>query len=116
MARSWEAHRYRKQGQDRKGSSRHTQHERNEPPRRTSPPEEAIERVANRSARTRPVRRLLEGIGTPEPAPFTPDPFQLEALTALEHQDVLVTAPTGSGKTWIAREEIRRLLQAGRRA
>src|SRR4029079_3326356 len=28
----------------------------------------------------------------------------------------LVTAPTGSGKTWIAREEIRRLLDAGRRA
>jgi ATP-dependent RNA helicase HelY len=27
-----------------------------------------------------------------------------------------VTAPTGSGKTWIAREEIRRLLDAGRRA
>ena len=27
---------------------------------------------------------------------------------------MLVTAPTGSGKTWIAREEIRRLLVAGR--
>jgi superfamily II RNA helicase len=62
------------------------------------------------------VRRLLEGIGTPEPSPFRPDPFQLEALAALEHEDVLVTAPTGSGKTWIAREEIRRLLEAGRRA
>jgi len=34
----------------------------------------------------------------------------------LEYEDVLVTAPTGSGKTWIAREEIRRLLGAGRRA
>lgn len=61
-------------------------------------------------------RRLLEGIGTPPPAPFKPDPFQLEALAALEFEDVLVTAPTGSGKTWIAREEIRRLLAAGRRA
>ena len=29
---------------------------------------------------------------------------------------MLVTAPTGSGKTWIAREEIRRLLDAGKRA
>ena len=62
------------------------------------------------------MRDLLSGIGTPEPAPFQPDPFQLEALAALEFEDVLVTAPTGSGKTWIAREEIRRLLEAGKRA
>jgi len=60
--------------------------------------------------------RLLTGIGTPPPQPFHPDPFQLEALSALEFEDVLVTAPTGSGKTWIAREEIRRLLDADRRA
>ncbi|MFN2454722.1 MAG: DEAD/DEAH box helicase [Pyrinomonadaceae bacterium] len=64
----------------------------------------------------RDVRQLLEGIGTPTLAPFEPDPFQLEALAALEHEDVLVTAPTGSGKTWIAREEIRRLLEQNRRA
>ncbi|MFZ0063213.1 MAG: DEAD/DEAH box helicase [Pyrinomonadaceae bacterium] len=61
-------------------------------------------------------RRLLEGIGTPAAGPFKPDPFQLDALAALEFEDVLVTAPTGSGKTWIAREEIRRLLETGRRA
>ncbi|HXM33565.1 MAG TPA: DEAD/DEAH box helicase [Pyrinomonadaceae bacterium] len=60
------------------------------------------------------VERLLAGIGTPSPALFKPDPFQEEALAALEFEDVLVTAPTGSGKTWIAREEIRRLLAAGR--
>jgi ATP-dependent RNA helicase HelY len=65
---------------------------------------------------SREVKRLLEGIGTPPPKPFKPDPFQLEALAALEYEDVLVTAPTGSGKTWIAREEIRRLLGGGRRA
>ena len=65
---------------------------------------------------TRELRRLLEGIGTPAPAPFKPDLFQTEALAALEYEDVLVTAPTGSGKTWIAREEIRRLLAAGKRA
>jgi superfamily II RNA helicase len=58
----------------------------------------------------------LHGIGTPPSAPFKPDPFQLEALAMLEYEDVLVTAPTGSGKTWIAREEIRRLLSAGKRA
>jgi len=56
------------------------------------------------------LKRLLEGIGTPRSAPFKPDPFQVEALAMLEYEDVLVTAPTGSGKTWIAREEIRRLL------
>jgi len=67
-------------------------------------------------AQTREVRRLLEGIGTPPPAPFKPDPFQLEALAAVELNDVLVTAPTGSGKTWIAREEIRRLLESNKRA
>jgi superfamily II RNA helicase len=71
-------------------------------------------------APTRPpspdLKKLLEGIGTPPSEPFKPDPFQLEALAALEFEDVLVTAPTGSGKTWIAREEIRRLLDAGRRA
>src|SRR5687768_8176639 len=68
------------------------------------------------SAHSPETKRLLEGIGTPGAKPFKPDQFQLEALAALEFEDVLVTAPTGSGKTWIAREEIRRLLDAGRRA
>jgi len=63
----------------------------------------------------RAVEQLLSGIGVPEPRPFTPDDFQLEALAAIETHDVLVTAPTGSGKTWIAREEIRRLLAARKR-
>jgi ATP-dependent RNA helicase HelY len=62
------------------------------------------------------LRELLAGIGAPKPAPLKPDPFQLEALTKLEFEDVLVTAPTGSGKTWIAREEIRRLLETNQRA
>ena len=64
----------------------------------------------------RELRELLSGIGTPKPTPFKADPFQLQALAALEFEDVLVTAPTGSGKTWIAREEIRRLLAAEKRA
>jgi superfamily II RNA helicase len=64
----------------------------------------------------RELRELLSGIGSPRPAPLKPDPFQLEALSALGFEDVLVTAPTGSGKTWIAREEIRRLLKIGKRA
>lgn len=74
---------------------------------------ELSDKVPGQSQET---RRLLEGIGKPPAAPFKPDLFQLEALAALEFEDVLVTAPTGSGKTWIAREEIRRLLEAGRRA
>ena len=71
---------------------------------------------AKAQSHLREARKLLAGIGTPPTQPFKPDPFQLEALAALEFEDVLVTAPTGSGKTWIAREEIRRLLDAGRRA
>jgi superfamily II RNA helicase len=89
---------------------------------REKPLRKTSHEVANeRSARvvpplTRDVKRLLEGIGTPRATPFKPDPFQIEALALLEYEDVLVTAPTGSGKTWIAREEIRRLLNSGRRA
>src|SRR6476646_8747018 len=74
------------------------------------------ETIRRMPPQTRDVKRLLEGIGTPEPSPFQPDPFQVEALAALELNDVLVTAPTGSGKTWIAREEIRRLLETGKRS
>lgn len=83
------------------------------PSRQTSGNAEPASEVPSQS---RQIRQLLEGIGTPRTGPFQPDPFQLEALAALEFEDVLVTAPTGSGKTWIAREEIRRLLDAGRRA
>jgi superfamily II RNA helicase len=89
---------------------------------REKPVRKSSHEVANeRSSRvvppqSREVKRLLEGIGTPRATPFKPDPFQLEALAMLEYEDVLVTAPTGSGKTWIAREEIRRLLESGRRA
>ena len=88
-----------------------------EPPSQHSRHEAAGGRavVANRGFSPE-LKKLLEGIGTPRVQAFKPDPFQLEALAALEFEDVLVTAPTGSGKTWIAREEIRRLLDDGRRA
>src|SRR4029450_4864589 len=77
----------------------------------------SVKEVEPTRAQSAEVKRLLAGIGTPpRTEPFRPDPFQLEALAAVEFEDVLVTAPTGSGKTWIAREEIRRLLEAGKRA
>lgn len=74
-----------------------------------------VEVVPQTPRQLKAVERLLSGLGIPEPKPFKPDDFQLEALAAIETEDVLVTAPTGSGKTWIAREEIRRLLAAGKR-
>jgi superfamily II RNA helicase len=60
-------------------------------------------------------QRLLNGIGRPEPAPFTPDPFQMEAVDRIQREDVLVSAPTGSGKTWIALEASKKYLSRGGR-
>ncbi len=54
-------------------------------------------------------------IGKPEEAPFVPDPFQTEALEAVKRTDCLVSAPTGSGKTWIAEQAIRSVFSAGGR-
>jgi superfamily II RNA helicase len=62
------------------------------------------------------LRKILAGIGVPESRPFSPDPFQLEALEAVRHADCLVTAPTGSGKTWIAEQAIARIRKRGGRA
>jgi superfamily II RNA helicase len=56
---------------------------------------------------------ILAQIGVPEDQPFRPDPFQIEAVERLETSDVLVSAPTGSGKTWIAEQAIRRCLDSG---
>ncbi|MCA1962227.1 MAG: DEAD/DEAH box helicase [Desulfomonile sp.] len=42
-----------------------------------------------------------------------PDPFQMEALERVMREDVLVTAPTGSGKTWIALEAAKVFLSRG---
>jgi ATP-dependent RNA helicase HelY len=108
----------RRQRRERKGKKGNHDHQRSSArPRKHSRDKRAVSSVSSKiPAQSNETRRLLQGIGTPPPAPFKPDPFQLEALAALEFEDVLVTAPTGSGKTWIAREEIRRLIQSGRRA
>lgn len=62
----------------------------------------------------REAQRLLDSIGKPPAAPFTPDPFQLEALERVLREDVVVSAPTGSGKTWIALEATREFLDQGK--
>ncbi len=56
---------------------------------------------------------VLERIRTPEPVAFEPDPFQLEALALIEQSDVLVTAPTGAGKTYIAVGAIGKVFRRG---
>lgn len=60
---------------------------------------------------------MFAGIGVPKPAPFVVDDFQREALDAVsEGHDVLVVAPTGAGKTFIATESIRRTMERKQRA
>ncbi|HPN10052.1 MAG TPA: DEAD/DEAH box helicase, partial [Syntrophales bacterium] len=54
-------------------------------------------------------------IGRPDPRPFQPDPFQLQALASIREGDCIVTAPTGAGKTWIAEEAIRIVTGGGGR-
>ena len=39
--------------------------------------------------------------------PFIPDDWQQEAVEAIAHTDVIVSAPTGSGKTFVAIEAIK---------
>lgn len=60
--------------------------------------------------------KLFQNIGTPDETPFVPDEFQVEALNLICSQDVLVSAPTGSGKTWIAVQAMHRILAEGKRA
>ena len=62
------------------------------------------------------LRKVFAEIGVPENRAFTPDAFQLDALSAIEGSDCMVTAPTGSGKTWIAEKAIARIHDAGGRS
>ncbi|MDR1872594.1 MAG: DEAD/DEAH box helicase [Deltaproteobacteria bacterium] len=61
-------------------------------------------------------QNLLNQIGVPDKSEFVPDPFQLQAVDLAAIYDVIVAAPTGSGKTWIATEAIARELAGGGRA
>jgi len=64
---------------------------------------------------SRPAQTLLADIGLPEDRLFAPDPFQSEAVRLVEKNDLLVSAPTGAGKTWIAEQAMRRLLDQGKK-
>ena len=56
-------------------------------------------------------RQFVEGLG------FGLDPFQFDALEAIDlHVNVLVSAPTGSGKTLVANYAIGRTLERGERS
>ena len=56
----------------------------------------------------------LEGLGVPAPQPFVPDAWQTEALARLAETDVIVSVPTGSGKTYVAIEAARRAMEDNR--
>ncbi len=61
----------------------------------------------------RDLKKIFKKIGVPEPAPFVPDPFQVEAVEAISTSDCLVTAPTGAGKTWIAETATKTFIDRG---
>ncbi|HUU42098.1 MAG TPA: DEAD/DEAH box helicase, partial [Desulfatiglandales bacterium] len=52
------------------------------------------------------LKSVFSRIGVPKNDHFQTDPFQVKALSAIKKTDCLVSAPTGSGKTWIATEAI----------
>lgn len=61
--------------------------------------------------------RFLAGIGVPEKGTFVADEFQREAISQVTAGvDTLVVAPTGSGKTHIAVESIRAVLESQQHA
>ncbi|MDQ1330540.1 MAG: ATP-dependent helicase, partial [Thermodesulfobacteriota bacterium] len=62
------------------------------------------------------LKKVFGEIGVPEKTDFTPDPFQLEAIGAIDKADCLVTAPTGAGKTWIAEQAIAKIHKKGGRS
>jgi len=57
------------------------------------------------------LKKVFEKIGIPEDNHFVPDPFQIQAIKAIMKSDCLVTAPTGSGKTWIAEQVAQKIIQ-----
>jgi hypothetical protein len=82
------------------------------PPRRE--PQHAPQKIADPPEPAVDLSAFLAGIGVPEPKPFVPDSWQEEALDALASTDVVVSVPTGSGKTYVAIEATKRAIDADR--
>jgi superfamily II RNA helicase len=83
----------------------------------TVPPSKRVPPVGGEPETTEAAVSLavwLEGLGVPPPQPFVPDPWQSEALAALDESDVVVSVPTGSGKTYVAVEAARRAMEDNR--
>lgn len=53
--------------------------------------------------------------GPADSSAFAPSSFQLAAMESIRRDDVIVVAPTGSGKTWIAERAVEHLLEQGGR-
>jgi len=62
------------------------------------------------------LKKVFASIGIPEKKKFKPDSFQLKAISVIQTEDCLVTAPTGAGKTWIAIKAIERIQANGGRS
>ena len=91
-------------------------------------PEKVHTRPATTSASPRPhktedhghheppvsLHEWLSGIGVPPPQPFVPDAWQVDALAKLAETDVVVSVPTGSGKTYVAIEATARAMRENR--
>ena len=80
-------------------------------PSRQSPPHQRQTVPAEPAIST---KALFEGIGVPSPQPFKPDDWQEEAIDRLVTNDVILSVPTGSGKTYVAVEAMRRAIEAER--
>ncbi len=61
------------------------------------------------------LKPIFKKIGVPVKGTFSPDSFQTEAVEAIKTSDCLVTAPTGAGKTWIAEEAAKYVLDKNKK-
>lgn len=88
--------------------------------RRSGAPPVTHKKVATRVSEFEPsdppisLTEWLQGIGVPTPQTFVQDPWQVEALDAVNETDVVISVPTGSGKTYVAIEAARRAMQDNR--